>query len=65
MSAKILEALAEMEGERYESIDEALNNYSSAELLDTWLRYEGIIGYTDTIIRVLEALGINMDQMYL
>lgn len=65
MEKELLEALMEMEGERYESIDEALNNYSSAELLDTWLRYKGISGYTDSIIRALEALGINMDQMYL
>lgn len=65
MGAKILEALAEMEGEQYESIDEALNYYSSAELLDTWLRFEGISGSTNAIIGAMEALGVNMDQMYL
>lgn len=65
MKKEILEALIEMEGERYESIDEALSYYSAAELLDTWLRYKGISGYTGSIIRALEALGINMDQMYL
>lgn len=29
------------------------------ELLDAWLTYNGIIGYTSDIIEVLEAVGIK------
>ena len=33
----------------------AVNHMSSWELLNAWLRYNGIIGYTNDIIEVVEA----------
>lgn len=30
-------------------------------LLESWLEYNGIIGFTDDIIDVLEALGVQKD----
>lgn len=48
-------------------IDEA--EYSAAEvaemsnqdMLDAWLKYNGIIGYTYEIIDVLEAIGVELE----
>lgn len=31
------------------------------EMLDAWLAYTGIQGYTDDIIDVLEALGVHKE----
>jgi hypothetical protein len=61
MEAEILEALNEMKGQAYSSLEEARPNYSPRELLDIWLRYEGIIGYTDTILNVMTAVGFPLD----
>lgn len=61
MEAKILEALNEMEGQAYSSLEEARSHYSPRELLDIWLRYEGIIGYTDTILNIMTAVGFPLD----
>ena len=61
MTQAILEAVNETFGSSYESIQEALSNHTQRELLDTWLRYEGIIGYTDTILRALMTLGFDLD----
>lgn len=61
METKILEALQEMEGQAYSNLDEALQHHSKRELLDIWLRYEGIIGYTDTILSVMISLGYSLD----
>ena len=32
---------------------------SNRDMLDAWLTYNGIIGYTSDIIEVLEAVGIK------
>ena len=56
MESKILEALKEMEGETYLSMDGARTAHSNRELLDIWLRYEGILGYTDVLLDVIETI---------
>lgn len=61
MENKILEAVEDMEGQVYKSLGEARVHYSQRELLDIWLRYEGIIGYTDTILSAMISLGYSLD----
>lgn len=56
-----MEALQEIEGQVYRSLGEARVHYSQRELLDIWLRYEGIIGYTDTILSAMISLGYSLD----
>ena len=60
MEEKILYALKESEGESYNTISEAKKLHSPRELLDIWLHYEGIYGYTDQILNVMEALGFEV-----
>ena len=57
----ILEALKEETGEDPGTIEKALERHHRRELLDIWLRYEGLIGYTCEILRVMEALGYDID----
>lgn len=33
-----------------------VDNMSNIELFDAWLKYEGIIGYTQDILEVVEAI---------
>lgn len=56
MEYAILEALKEMEGRDYPDLAAARADHSSRELLDAWLNYEGIIGYTDAILHVVGTL---------
>lgn len=58
---RILDAVAEMEGESYQTIADALKMHSAHSILDIWLRYEGIFGYTDSILEVLKAVGYDLD----
>src|SRR5699024_1572672 len=48
----ILEALKEETGEGPGTIEKALERHYRRELLDIWLRYEGLIGYTGEILHV-------------
>ena len=50
MREKIIEAFNETYGNRYKSFEEIKSEYEVTEILDTWLRYEGIVGYTRDII---------------
>lgn len=50
-------------------IDEAeyteseVNEMSAIELVDAWLRYYGIIDYTDDIVEVVSAaFGVNLED---
>lgn len=61
MESKILEAIREMDGQAYESLEEARGVYTPRELLNIWLRYEGIIGYTDTILNVMISAGFPLN----
>ena len=38
---------------------EKVAKMSNIELLNAWLKYNGIVGYTYDIIDVLEALGVK------
>ena len=45
-----------------ESEDDDILEMSGYDFLHEWLEWEGIIGYTDELIRVIEmAFGINLD----
>ena len=57
----ILEALKEETGEEPGTIEKALEQHYRRELLDIWLRYEGLIGYTQQILNVMEVLGYDID----
>lgn len=35
----------------------SVENLTPNEFLDYWLKYQGIIGYTSDIVRLIEALG--------
>ncbi len=37
-------------------INGKLNSMSAQELFDTWLKWHGIIGYTETIMRALDNI---------
>lgn len=41
--------------------EEDVNSMTDYEMLDAWLIYNGIIGYTEDIIDVLSALGIHKE----
>lgn len=56
MGNKLLEALEQMEGVNFNSLDEARTQYSEKEILDIWLKYEGINGYTSSIINAINKL---------
>lgn len=61
METKILEAIREAEGQAFNSLEEVRDIYSPREILDIWLRYEGFIGYTDTILNVIIAAGFSLN----
>ena len=56
METELLEAINEMESSVFTTLDEARKVYSTYELMDAWLRYEGIQGYTRRIIESMEVL---------
>ena len=59
MEKKLLDALAEMEGAKFESLTQALQEYSGREIFDSWLRYEGISGYGEKILDAIYALNLG------
>lgn len=61
MEKTILEALQEMTGETCDTMEQALEHHCRRELLDYWMQCEGLIGYTRTILHVMEALGYDVD----
>ena len=60
MKKQILEAVNEMDpygyGKEFKSLAEVKEAYTDREVLDLYLKYEGISGYTDKILGVLETL---------
>jgi hypothetical protein len=62
MEKRIVEAVNEMEETGYTTLEQIKADYSLETILDLWLRYEGVIGYTDTIIGVIQALRITPDR---
>ena len=59
--ACLLEAVAEVQGEEYATLTDALENYSRREIMDIWLTYTGIVGYTDSILSALATLGYPIE----
>lgn len=41
---------------------EAINKMSPRSILKSWLDWEGIYGYTDDIISIIEAFFMNKDE---
>ncbi len=62
MREKILEAFNETYGNRFRSFEEIRNEYDVTEILDTWLRYEGIVGYTRDIIDLLGECEVYIEE---
>lgn len=42
---------------------EGLSTMTPTELFDAWMDYEGIIGYTDTIIQMLRESGFVVEEV--
>lgn len=41
--------------------EEDVNSMTDYEMLDAWLIYNGIAGYTEELIDVLSALGVHKE----
>ena len=61
MEQAVLTAVREMTGEPTQTMEQAHEQFSRRELLDIWLRYEGVTGYTQQILNVMEVLGYGID----
>ena len=61
MEQAVLTAVREMTGESIQTMEQAHEQFSRRELLDIWLRYEGMTGYTQQILNVMEVLGYDID----
>ena len=55
MENKLVQAFNEMNGTEYSTLDEIKKHSSEEEILDSYLRYEGISGYT---WRILQAINL-------
>jgi len=62
MQKQIITAFNETYNTDYKAFEEIQRDYSVAEILDVWLRYEGIIGYTRNIIDILGECGIYIEE---
>lgn len=56
MENNLINAFNEMNNTSYSSLKEIQEMYSKAEIFQSWLKYEGIYGYTAKILHVLETL---------
>ena len=41
--------------------EEDIDSMTDYEMLDAWLIYNGIVGYTEELIDVLSALGVHKE----
>ncbi|WP_173386981.1 hypothetical protein [Ruminococcus flavefaciens] len=62
MQSRIIEAFNEVYGCNYKSFEEIKKEYPVTEILDVWLRYEGIVGYTRYIIDVLGECEVYIEE---
>ncbi len=62
MQEQIVEAFNETQNTDYKRFEEIQRDFSVAEILDTWLRYEGLIGYTRDIIDLLGECEIYIEE---
>lgn len=62
MQKKIIEAFNETFDRSFKSFEDIRREYDVTEILDTWLRYEGIIGYTRNIIDLLGECEVYIEE---
>lgn len=62
MREKVVEAFNETYGKRFKSFEEIRKEYDVTEILDTWLRYKGIVGYTRDIIDLLGECEVYIEE---
>ncbi len=62
MREKILEAFNETYDSNCSDFEIIKEEFSIVEILDTWLRYEGIIGYTRDIIDLLGECEVYIEE---
>ena len=62
MQESIIEAFNDTLGSDYESFEEIKAKYTTVKMLQTWLRYEGIIGYTRDIIDLLGECEVYIEE---
>lgn len=62
MRKSIIEAFNETFGCDYKSFDEIKAEYTTVGILQTWLEYEGIVGYTRNIIDLLGECGVFIEE---
>lgn len=56
MEKSLLEAFNYMNETNYTTLEEIKQNYTEFEILDCWLMYEGIHGYTNRILEILKMI---------
>ncbi len=62
MREKILEAFNETYDSDCNDFEIIKEEFSVVEILDTWLRYEGLIGYTRDIIDLFGECGVYIEE---
>lgn len=62
MQESIIEAFNDTLGSDYESFEEIKAKYTTVEILQTWLEYEGIVGYTRDIIDLLGECEVYIEE---
>lgn len=62
MQEKILEAFNETYRSNYKNFAQIKEEYPVTEILDVWLRYEGIVGYTRDIIELLGECEVFIEE---
>lgn len=56
MEKSLLEAFNYMNETNYTTLEEIKQKYTEYEILDCWLMYEGIHGYTNRILEILKMI---------
>ena len=62
MQNQIIEAFNETYNCNYKSFSQIKEEYPVTEILDVWLRYEGIVGYTRDIIDLLGECNVYIEE---
>lgn len=62
MQSRIVEAFNETYNCDYKSFEQIKKEYPVTEILDIWLRYEGIVGYTRDIIDLLGECEVYIEE---
>ena len=56
MEERLIETFNYMNDTEYKTIEEIKQKYTELEILDSWLTYEGVYGYTDDILKILKLI---------